>query len=75
MHGTRSGYHRHLREETPPCDDCRRANREHQRTLRLKVNPNLSRTAHRVLKERAADEGLSTDEYVWKAIEAYDLLG
>lgn len=29
--GTRAGYLTHLRQSTEPCDDCRRANREHRR--------------------------------------------
>ena len=31
QHGTTSGYKRHLKEKTQPCDDCTQANRDKQR--------------------------------------------
>src|SRR5665648_452372 len=35
-HGTRGGYAQHGRDKTPTCDECRRANRDHQHRLREK---------------------------------------
>lgn len=61
LHGTRSGYNRHLRIGQKPCDECRL---EHNRALReyrhknsdARAKPRIYQQALRELKERHLEE-------------------